>query len=273
MDKTLKMKLATNEDALIAYVDLIGIKSLYMDKTIPIKKKAETIYDGLFNTFLDAYKNSFNQKEIADHFYINIYADSILISLRKKDRNGAGKMLNLLMSLQLKLAFGEETGGVTIPSRAILSRGEYFSIHIIKHSSAMFNPENTSVSICGGKGMVDLDKKLLGLPVGVYVAPDIFSGIKASEYTSSVKVKGEKLLYILHPQDDINTLLSIADLRWSLRKSPKEHTTLKDAIREGLENGGLTKPFNRKATRDKWYPWIDAHDKRIDMIKRQKSTK
>lgn len=268
MDRTMTVKLATIENALIAYVDLLGIKKLYLDTAIPIEEKAERIYNGLLHSFLDVYKNSFDQKEISEHFYINIYADSILISLRKKDREGAKKMLNLLMSLQLKLAFGEETDGITIPSRAILSRGEYFALHLIENSREMFNPENTSISICGGKGMVDLDKKLLGLPVGVYVTPDVLSDIIDSEFKSTVKVKREKLFFVAQPKDDINTLLSIESRKWSSRREPMEHITLKDVIRVGLEEGGLINPFHSKHIRDKWYPWIDAHDKGIDMIKR-----
>ncbi len=262
------VKLVTNNDALIAYVDLLGTTSLYLDTRITVKKKAETIYGGLLDSFLDVYKNSFDQEEISEHFYINIYADSILISLRKKDKEGARKMLNLLMSLQLKLAFGEETGGITIPSRAILSRGEYFALHLIKSSSEMFNPENTSISICGGKGMVDLDKKLEGLPVGVYVTPDVLSDIIDSEFKSTVKVRREKLFFVAQPKDDINTLLSIQGLKWSMRRGPMEHITLKDVIRAGLEEGGLTNPFHSKHIRDKWYPWLEAHDNGIHMINR-----
>jgi hypothetical protein len=245
----------------------MGTKSLYLDDSLSIHEKAERIYGGLLESFLVAFKNSFDEQDIPEKFIVNIYADSILVALRTIDKEAADKLLHFLMTLQRDLISGTQTHGISIPSRAILARREYFSINIKESSDEILNRIFTSISICGGRGMVELDKSLNGLPVGVYISAAIKKDIKFNLYQEYLEVIGKDLYFVKQPEDAIEALLYIECRKQSRESGTFRGKKLKAIIKEGLEKGGIRNPFKRGKIREKWYPWIKAHEGCIQNIK------
>jgi hypothetical protein len=110
----------------------------------------------------------------------------------------------------------------------------------------------SSVSLCGGHGMLDADNKLKGLPIGVYVHKDL---IKQSKIQRTRRIKTSGSLYFIK-QDPayIDFLLMFP-----------ERASLRDLVKEVL---GRALIKHEKAKR-KWEQWVSAHEGNLHFIDKE----
>lgn len=103
-ENTIDFIASTNDNALLAYIDLLGTKQFYEHSSL--KDQVERLYKAMFEIFSGTFDTSLQGKRIGkDDFYINIYADSILMAQRKRDSALAKTLLDFLLSYQWELTF------------------------------------------------------------------------------------------------------------------------------------------------------------------------
>lgn len=246
----------SDDKAILAYIDLCGTKSLYDEQTNSdsLKTLAENLFNTLLEKFFDSLQSIFSDTEITNDFYINIYADSIMICVRKREDPTIKKLVEFFLSYQLKLIedpiFATHIQNETVPFRAILARGPYFSLHLNNISKDhILNSPYLDVSLCGGKGMVGLDKRLSGLPIGVYIE-ECFMKDSQLDADKVLRVKDENLFFVKQDSESIIELLTDEELTKACKG---EKISLTDRGR-----------FNH----EKWDQWIRAHNGEIVEITR-----
>jgi len=254
-----------NEKTLLAYIDLLGTTSLYKEKLMPLEKQAERLYMSLLAIFSTEFQNTFTEQEIRDNFYVNIYADSIMICSKIDTKDIIEKLIKFLLKFQWNLIFGDVPDNNPIPSRALIDRQSFFSIRVGSlEVNSILNSESTTCSLCGGQGMVSMDEELKGLPVGVYISENIKHDLRIVLLERLTLVKGEQLYFFRQENGDIDFLF-LPHVQKSIL-SPIKGKTLTE-IMEKLIPDSL--PFNIKERG--WKQWIDIHERKANEILRYRS--
>ncbi len=233
------------DKAILVYIDLCGTTDLYEKSIVPLKKQAERLFNALLDSFVNALTYRFSDDTIREKFYINIYADSIMLSLRKKEPNTIKQLLLFLLYFQWLLIIEHKA----IPFRAVVAQNSYFSLHIDSISEDhIFSSKYIDVSLCGGRGMICLDEKLKGLPIGVYIEKSLIKD-KSFDFDKSrfLTVRGESIFFVKQNKSHIRMLSSTAsqqDITIDIaRYFPNRHK--------------------------KWDQWLSAHEGSIGEISRE----
>lgn len=254
-----------NEKTLLAYIDLLGTTPLYEENLMPLEKQAERLYMSLLAIFSTEFQNTFTEQEISNSFHVNIYADSIMICSKIDTKDVIEKLIKFLLKFQWNLIFGDVPDNNPIPSRALIDRQPFFSIRVGSiEEDSILNSESTTCSLCGGQGMVSMDKVLKGLPVGVYISENIKHDLSVELLERLALVKGEQLYFFKQENSDIDFLF-LPHVQQSIC-SPIKGKTLTE-IMEKLIPDSL--PVITKEPR--WKQWIDIHERKANEILRCRS--
>lgn len=249
----------TNDNAVLAYIDLCGTTTLYEENIEPLKEQAERLYNALLDSFMNALQEEYTAEEIKEGFYINAYADSIMLCPRKKTlyTDKIKRLVKMLLRFQWLLILEHEA----IPFRAIIAKDRYFSLHIDSDSvsdNSILKSKYFDVSLCGGNGMISLDKRLKGLPIGTYIEKSLMEGIDFDK-SRLLEVEGENLFFVKQAKDVIQNHLLV-----SMSAEDREQVI-------NSENSSLR--FDRKYFpngHDKWEQWLLAHESKIETIKKDR---
>lgn len=260
----------TNDNALLAYVDLCGTKNFYKQNIESIKEQADWLFKALLETFSEEFYDEFS-KELPKNFYVNIYADSIIICERISTEKIIERLVKFLLSFQYRL--------FPIPSRALVSRKPFFSWHMeAAEDSSILAAKFTSISLCGGKGIISSDEMLRGLPVGVYMSKNLIDKLDKGQQKRMLKVKNEDL-YFVKQNIDTDSLFSNLDSEdldecWHMQGSELESCLwekMEARWKKTLIDDQSGNYADDKDIKDKWEPWILAHAGKISEIKKQQS--
>ena len=180
-----------NDDALIAFIDLLGIRQLYKNGTT--EDQANTILYTLVSEFKIIFSDHFLTEEIKNgHFDVSIFADSIVISQRLTTSRFIERIADFLLHYQ-----GFIYNNFHSSSRAILFKDSFFSFKLNDATpDSILGTEYTSVSLCGGKGLISAHEQLDGLPMGVYITDALKEGLTAEQRDRLIPVVGESLAFI-----------------------------------------------------------------------------
>lgn len=248
----------TNENALLAYIDLLGTSFLYEKNTETLQKQAERLYMSLLGIFSTEFQNSFGEN-MRDQFYVNIYADSIMIHPKVDADDIADKLVEFLLKLQQELIFGTTPESGPVSCVSLVDMYPYFAIRYESPEewSILQSPFTTS-SLCGGQGMIEMDKKIKGLPVGVYLSKNVWRYVSNELQKRCIKVKGEDLYFIKQDSKAIDFLFLFP----SNMTLPYEGTSLEEILKSVFSNSLIHYKEN------KWRQWIDVHENKIFEISR-----
>lgn len=251
----------TKNDALLAYIDLLGTSLLYEENIEPLQKQAERLYMSLVAIFETEFQNSFDNEEIRDNFYINIYADSIMIHPKTNENDTVVKLIEFLLRFQWELIFGGIPASGPVPCIALVDRQPYFFIRFESpEEGSILQSKFTTCSLCGGKGMIEMNKRAKGLSVGVYVSKNVKDKLSDTLRERSVPVKKDDLYFIKQDDRDIEFLF-LPHVQSGISSHIKGSTL--EEILKNVFLSGIT-----KYDESKWRQWIDIHEGKAFEIKR-----
>lgn len=246
------------DDALIAFIDLLGTHKLYQNTLA--EDQANKVLEVLLGEFDIKISEYFSTEEIKENFDVSIFADSIVISERVSTSKIIERLVDFLLDYQEDLLINFRS-----PSRAILIKDSFFSFKITDAVTvSILGSPYTNISLCGGRGISFAHNCLEGLPIGVYVTDIIKKDLNAVQRTRVIPVKDETLSFIKKKTDGIPFLpRETHDL---LIKKPNAG---RKAIMDSLKAS-----FPDKEAFEKWTPWILVHlGKKNEIIRSKKSLK
>lgn len=226
-------------DALIAFIDLLGTRKLY--GTTLAEDQANKILSVLLGEFDIKFSEHFKEEEIKENFDVSIFADSIAISERISTSKIIERLVDFLLDYQEDLLLNFDS-----PSRAILTRDSFFSFKITDATTeSILGSQYTNISLCGGRGVKFAHDCLEGLPIGVYVTDIIEKELNTEQKTRVIPVKDEELSFIkkktpIMPYLPYETLGLIS----------KDSNTIKESLKRAIPDKDA---FKKKA------PWILVH--------------
>jgi len=273
------------DDAIIAFIDLLGTKSLY-EGPLPSRDQAEKIFSSLINKFDIKFGEHFNSKAIQQSFDISIFADSIVVSVRMSIPKSIERLVEFLLEYQEDLLVND----LFLPSRAVLTRDSFFSFKISKASEeSILGSPNTSISLCGGKGIKSAHDCFKGLPIGVYVTRRAEPELTAEQQKRIVSVRHTDKypdLSFIKMRRDIKDYLPPETLVLLSEKPEANQEEIIDSIKRALGSQDAAKgttwytsllqrwEFLTSGVQDedifraKWTPWLLAHLGKQDEIVR-----
>jgi len=248
-------------DAFLAYIDLLGTSILYKENMAPLQKQAERLFRSLIAHFDTEFENMIG-KDNRVHFNVNIYADSIMIYLKSNEDHLVVKLIQFLLKFQWVLIFEQDSEIGPVPFMALIDQQPFFSIRVESPEEwSIMQPEFTTCSLCGGKGLIKMDEKLKKLPVGVYISGKIKDRLSDKVLQERcVPVKGDDLYFIKQDNRSIDFLFLPI-----VQGNPTSHiegSTLEEILKN-LFSEGMT-----KYQETKWRQWIDVHESTIYEIAR-----
>ena len=269
------VKRVHENEALIAFIDLLGTRSLY-GGPLPAEDQAKQVFRNLVRRLDIKFCDCFDAQEIQHSFDVSIFADSIVICPRRKIPNIAEQLVEFLLAYQQDLWVNCRS-----PSRAVLTRDSFFSFKITDTSEeSILGSPNTSVSLCGGRGIISAHNCLEGLPIGVYVARDVEPDLTTEQRARTVPVKPPDeypTLYFIKRREGIDDWLP-SETSHLLNERPDASCrdiidSMKDALGQQDASGrrvrtlGLTWVWDvlrpavedEHAFDDKWAPWVLVH--------------
>jgi hypothetical protein len=156
-------------NATLAYIDLCGTKNLYKSDK-PINDQAEIMAEKFLLPFFIKFTDVFPQSDAKSLFNVYIYGDSIMMCQRYRSKGVMATLIEFLLSYQCDLL----QKSPPLLSRAMIGRYPFFYLNVPPEScKTTFAPEHLHISLCGGKGLVEMDELLQGLPTGVYASSDL----------------------------------------------------------------------------------------------------
>jgi hypothetical protein len=141
-----------------------------------------------------------------------------------------------------------------VPSRILVGKAKYFSLPIKAYrDKSILGSKYTSVSLCGGHGLIDMDTKLKKLPIGLYINEDL---VKESNIHNKRLIKtSDDLVFIKQEDESINFYMNFSRGDVTLRK------LVADLLARSL--------IKDDKARRKWDLWISAHEGSLDFIKKE----
>ncbi len=245
-------------DALIAFIDLLGTRKLY--ESTSAEKQAQKALSDLLDKFDIKFSEYFSEEEIKQNFDISIFADSIVISERKTTQKVIERLVDFLLDYQEDLLLNNNS-----PSRAILFKDSFFSFKITGASTkSILGSPYTNISLCGGRGIKFAHDCLKGLPIGVYVTDNIKKDLNTEQRTRLIPVKNETLSFV-KKKTGIEHFLPNTTLDILIKGTNIRRKTIIDSLRTS---------FSDKDAFEKMAPWILVHlEKENEIIRSNKLLK
>jgi hypothetical protein len=190
VQQSLNAKWLTGDEILIAYLDLCGTKFFY--STFPLEQQIERIERFVSNAWAE-FDNEFGEHQKL--FYVHMYGDSIVAAEKQKDQiaDCTKKFVNWLLRIQRQILYDSDADGVPTLSRGLIKRGKYFGILFDRFGTSI-GDTSVNFSLVGGSTIVEMDKALEGLPMGVYIDNSTVSEFQAN--TRLVDVEGNHVRFV-----------------------------------------------------------------------------
>jgi hypothetical protein len=263
------------DDATVAFIDLLGTRRLYEESTLPTVEQAKKLFHDLVQRFDSKFCECFRSKEALPSFDISIFADSIAICVRKRTAGIVEQIVEFLLEYQIGLIVNRLS-----PSRAVVMRDSFFSFKIMRASEqSVLGSPYTSVSLCGGRAIKRAHDCLEGLPIGVYVTEQIIPDLTTEQQKRIVPVKHTNRypdLSFVKARESIERYLPLQTANLLHTKPEARRTEITESIRAAFRDLdasagpaaalGLRQPWDvlrpcvqGQDALDKWMPWIVAH--------------
>jgi hypothetical protein len=252
----------TNDNAVLAYIDLLGTKSLYASNTEPLEDQAKRLYSSLLLIFITDFKNHFEDEIHSGKCRINIYGDSIMMCFEEEQGANIDNIISFLLKYQRGLMFADDFDS-PIASRAIIGRYPYFQVRVESPlEDSILNSKYTDWSLCGGKGMIELDHRLKGLPIGVYIDHTLYGDLKKYD-DRLIKIENDNIYFMKQKEEDLSFYYLPAIQKGLATKLSGETLTkiIYNMLLDKMENDNIVQY---------WMPWLDIHEGRSITIRRVK---
>lgn len=238
------IKRTFEKDSLVIFIDLLGTTKLY-GSTLQTEQQAEKALSALLEQFDINFSKYFEEKELKDSFDISIFADSIVISQRKNIPNIVERLVDFSLGYQISLL------SMAVPTRTIIAIDSFFSFKLIDPSKkSILGSQCTSVSLCGGRGVISAHKRQKGLPIGVYVDNILKTKLNAEQKKGIIPIMADDNLSFIKQKHNILNILPDDTLSLLVNNS---NASIK-AIRHSLEASQQD-----KEAIEKFLPWILIH--------------
>ena len=241
----------SDENFLLAYLDLTGTKHFYENSELPeqierIKRVISAVHEEIDNTFGE------NKTDL----FVHMYADSLVVAQTNLIEGCAGKLVELMLKIQyqvlidsefIKLKVKASEGQKFMPtlSRALVKRGPYYGM-ICSERQQSINNIFSNFSLIGGLAVIEMDKALEGLPMGTYIDASLITevGIAQERLVGITNENGSKFV---KPGDGFDFLRSTLSL---VQNGPAD---IKSWVEQLIKLTGNDKHFRNKIT-----PWVDV---------------
>ena len=245
----LSCRYVSDENFLLAYLDLTGTKHFYENSELP--EQIERI-QRVISVVPAEIENVFGADKT--NLFIHMYADSLVIAQTNLIEGCAGKLVELMLKIQyealinsesnkLKVKASEEQKFMPTLSRALVKRGPYYGMICTELEQSIDNVFS-NFSLIGGSAIIEMDKALKGLPMGTYIAASLITkaGIEEERLIGITNESGPKFV------------------------KPKEHfdfcrrtfpmggpADIKEWVEQLIKSSGNYEHFRSKIT-----PWVDV---------------
>ena len=198
MENALSAKRIASNDVLIGYLDLCGTKAVY--KTLRLEQQLDRIFEAVSNVWTEL-SNAFGTGQ--DSLYVHMFADSLVIAQRDKSdpKDCLNKLVEYFVSVQLQMLRHSQTHKIPILSRCIVKVGSYYGI-LFEQLGSKLDDVFLNLSLVGGLTIIEMDKILKGLPVGVYIDQSLTP--QYHDPSRLIPVEGEQLQFVKPPESFIS---------------------------------------------------------------------
>jgi hypothetical protein len=238
------VKRTFDNNAIIVFIDLLGTSN-YWKSDAKTEVQAQETLRCLLSDFNIVFNKHFNHNGIKDSFDISIFADSVVISQRKKVQNIIDRLINFSLDYQRYLLQKGKS------SRLIIIKDGFFSFKLKNVSKkSILSSKYTSVSLCGGRGIISAHERQKGLPIGVYVDNCLLDDLSKKYKSRTVRVKKDQNLLFIKQEFDITSLLPDNLQKLIFNKSNASVKSIRKVLEVSLKD---------KEEIDKYLPWILVH--------------
>ncbi len=247
------IKRVVAKDVLVGFIDLLGTRKLYGNT--PAERQAQSMLMALLSRFHIKFGEDKHFGGIEQNFDVSIFADSIVISERKRTPRIVERLVDFLLSYQADLYLNLDS-----LSSAVVIKDSFFSLKMTDPSPKnILGSPYTSVSLCGGKSIKLAHDYLKGLPMGVYVAKTIDKYLSAEQKERIVVVRNDENLAFIKQKHDILNFLEKRTLNLLTRNPNADNKAIRDSLKASHSDEDRLKKF---------LPWVLVHlGKQNEVIK------
>ena len=246
----------SDENFLLAYLDLTGTKYFYENSELP--EQIERI-QRVISVVPAEIENVFGEDKT--NLFIHMYADSLVIAQTNLIEGCAGKLVELMLKIQYealinsesnkpKVKASEEQKFMPTLSRALVKRGPYYGM-ICTEMEQSIDKAFSSFSLIGGSAIIGMDKALKGLPMGTYIDASLITeaGIEQERLIDVTNKNGSKFdaLSFVKPGERFDFIRS------TLSPAHNSPADIKAWVEQMIERSGNDEHFRSKIT-----PWVDV---------------
>jgi hypothetical protein len=241
----------SDENLLLAYLDLTGTKRFYENSELPeqierISQVVCAIHAEIDNTFGKDKTNLF----------VHMYADSLVIAQKNLIGGCAGKLVELMLKVQyqvlldskfIKVKSKDSEGNKLMPtlSRALVKRGPYYGM-ICSEMQQSIDNIFSNFSLVGGSAIVKMNDALEGLPMGTYIDASLVMEAEIAQ-ERLIDITDESGSKFVKPRDGFDSLRSTLS---PIQNGPAD---IKVWVEQLIESSGNDQHFRNKIT-----PWVDV---------------
>ena len=239
----------SDENFLLAYLDLTGTKHFYENSELPeqierIERVISAVHAEIDNTFGE------NKTDL----FVHMYADSLVVSQTNLIEGCAEKLVELMLKIQYQVLIDSESiklkvkafeGQKFMPtlSRALVKRGPYYGM-ICSEKQQSIDNTFSNFSLIGGLAVIEMDKALKGLPMGTYIDASLIAeaGIEEERLIGITNESGPKFVKPKERFDFFRRTFPMG--------GPAD---IKEWVEQLIKSSGNDKHFRSKIT-----PWVNA---------------
>jgi len=240
----------SDENFLLAYLDLAGTERFYKNSELPEQIERITQIVGAVHAEID---NTFEENKT--NLFVHMYADSLVIAQKNLIEGCARKLVELMLKVQyqvlmdsqsnkFKAEASEENKLMPTLSRALIKRGPYYGM-ICSEMQQSIDNIFSNFSLVGGSAIVEMNEALEGLPMGTYIDASLITeaGIEQERLIDITNESGSKFV---KPGDGFDSLRTL----FPIQNGPAD---IKDWVEQLIGSSGNDEHFRNKIT-----PWVDA---------------
>jgi hypothetical protein len=239
----------SDENFLLAYLDLTGTKHFYENSELP--EQIERI-QRVISVVPAEIENVFGADKT--NLFVHMYADSFVIAQTNLIEGCAGKLVELMLKIQyevlinsesnkLKVKASEEQKFMPTLSRSLVKRGPYYGMICTEIEQSIDNVFS-NFSLIGGSAIIEMDKALKGLPMGTYIAASLITeaGIEEERLIGITNESGPKFVKPKERFDFCRRTFPMG--------GPAD---IKEWVEQLIKSSGNDEHFRNKIA-----PWVDA---------------
>jgi hypothetical protein len=240
----------SEENFLLAYLDLTGTKHFYENSELP--EQIERIQQ-VIRVVHTEIENDFGADKT--NLFVHMYADSLVIAQKNLIEGCARKLVELMLKVQyqvlmdsqfnkVKAKDSEENKLMPTLSRALVKRGPYYGMICTEMQQSIDNIFS-NFSLVGGSAIIEMNKALEGLPIGTYIDAALVTeaGIAQEKLVDITNESGSKFV---RPRDG-------SDFFRTIFPAQSGSADIKTWVEQLIRLTGNDEHFRNKIT-----PWVDV---------------